>query len=180
MKSLRILFSLSLLFVVSSQAMDIKKISIASHAIKNNSSFANTIDLNENKTHVRKFHTSKSPISLDKTYKKIDSIDKITINKLFKNANKSKIHYFNAEDIRIVQNGVIGGAVGTQVGFWGTYIALKGAIHIACKGIDLVAPGVGTAAGIFLDRAADPVIVVISKKAAIVVGVAAATITGPV
>jgi hypothetical protein len=158
---------------MSSQAMDMKKIAIASHTLKNHSVF-------DKKVHTRQFHASKLPINLEQTYKKIDSIDKATLNKLFKNANQSKVHYFNAEDIRVVQNGVIGGAVGTQVGFWGTYIALKGAIHIACKGVDLVAPGAGIALGIFLDKAAEPTVIAIAHKAAIVTGIAAATVTGPV
>ncbi|MFH1254516.1 MAG: hypothetical protein V1646_03735 [bacterium] len=81
---------------------------------------------------------------------------------------------------RLPGGGFFGAVAGALVGKATVHVLAHGAIFIACRAIDVVAPGAGVAAQIAIEAVAAPAIEAASLKAAIVVGAAAMVATGPV
>jgi len=180
MSRLRIL-GLLLVCMASTQAMDIKKFSLATkmgHAYTKHTKISSK--------QVKNFHATKQSIETQPSEafsKKITAADK----NVFKNltlfaASKKhqKIHYFDGKDIQILQNGVGGASAGFHIGFWGTYIVGQGAIFIACRAVDLVAPGVGMAMEPGMHTAATIYLAPVAKVVGIAGGIIGGTATGPV
>lgn len=98
--------------------------------------------------------------------------------KFYKNPVTQKI-YFNKKDITLQECGVAGAAIGTQIGFWGTYVILKGSIKGACWALNTFIPGGGYVTEIILDRVSEPIIILAANKMGIAGGIIGATATGP-
>jgi len=195
MKFVRTLISACLLFVVSSQAMDMKKLSIVSKCKPQFFDKKHSDSMNGmiNKKQIKKFHTSTSNISFEKSTK-IKAFDfnkkgKFTpiLAKKYMNDKKSIIkgedgkYYFDESEIQLQQNG-LGGA---WIGFWGGKAIVHGVWQGVLFGIqvggDIVCPGVGTVTSATLNCVVTPfVIEPLSNVVAIGGSIAVGTATGAI
>lgn len=80
---------------------------------------------------------------------------------------------------RLLGGGVFGGTVGFLIGKGLVYGVTYVPLFFACKGIDLVAPGVGTTINIVGGRMISPFVEVASNKVGFALGVTGMLATGP-
>jgi hypothetical protein len=195
MKFVHKLITVCLLFVVSSQAMDMKKLSIVSKCKpqffdKKHSNSMNGI-ISKNK--IKELHTSSSNISFEKSTKNnaFDFTKKekfiSVLAKKYMNDKKSIIkgedgkYYFDESEIQLQKNG-LGGA---WIGFWGGKAIVHGVWQGVLFGIqvggDIVCPGVGTVTSATLNCVVTPfVIEPLSNVVAIGGSIAVGTATGAI
>ncbi len=195
MKFVRTLLTASLLFVASSQAMDMKKLSIVSKCKPQffDKKHSNSMNGMTNKNQIKEFHTSSSNISFEKSTK-IKSFDlnkkgKFTpiLAKKYMNDKKSIIkgedgkYYFDGSVVQIQENG-LGGA---WLGFWGGKAIVHGVWQGVLFGIqvggDIVCPGAGTIVSGTLNAVVTPLVIEpLSNVVAIGGSIVVATGSGPI